>query len=310
MNNTKTYFICDVGNAYIKAIYNGNHVTFPSRLGTCLYLNTNQDILHTNGASYSIGNGIYNIKTEKVNRDDTINYILASVAKASNIQSVSVDYLVVALPLGQYSKHSDKLKSILEKVKCHSFSFNNIPITFEYSNVIILPEAIASYYYIIDTVKDIASNDTLIIDVGGGTTDIVSIDINGVANNPKTINLGSIKLLQHIATYLEESFDGVGVVRAEKVQDYLKNGFIYNGQVQNLDDSLIYAQDDIRYVIQQLNTYYSTHLKTANVVVIDKLGLLYNTLKNEYPDNKFIHIEDSFSNALGMEVIIKNTINQ
>ena len=306
--NNNTYFICDVGNAYTKAIYNSVQITFPSRMGSSLFLNSSQVILTANGMSYAVGSGIYDIQTEKINRNDTINYILASVAKASNIESVSVDYLVLALPLGQYSKYSDKLKSDLEKNKYHSFSFNGVSLTFEYSNVVILPEAIASYYYMRNKIKDISSHDTLIIDVGGGTTDIVSIDINGIASMPKTINVGSIKLLQHIATFIEESYDGIGIVNAEKVESYIKSGFIYNGQVQNLDNALIYAQDDIRYIVQQLNTYYSTQLKTSNVVIIDKLGFLYNMLKNEYPDNKFIYIDDSFANALGMEIMIKSIL--
>ena len=305
--NNKTYLICDIGNAYIKAIHNNNKVTFPALLTKNSHFNNKSNILKYNDKESIIGYGIYNIKTEKCDRPEILSYILAAAAKCSDSNNITVDYLVLALPLGQYKVYTEKLKSSLEAQMKHEFNFNNRDITLEYKNIIILPEAISAFYAVRDKVMNLSS-DTLIIDVGGGTIDIVLIDNDGNANKPKTINLGSIKLLQHIATYLEENLTGIGVVHLEKVQQYLKSGFFYNGNAYNLDNSLVYAYEDIQYIIQQLNSYYSTELKTSNVVIIDTLGILYSTLEKEFKSNNMVHIDDSFSNAYGMEIMIKNML--
>lgn len=284
-------FVIDIGNAYIKAIYEGEKISIPSTIGKSI------DDISYNGKDFTVGkNANYIINYSKVNRNTTEELIVGSVLKFMEDRDIiSVNKLVVGLPVAQWIKDKYELKEKLEKVNPMTFVYKGTRKVFRYDAVEVQPEGIGIFY----GCNDITNlNQSLIIDIGGLTTDIVCIDVDGTITKPKTINVGSLKVLNTICSEIELQYPEFGNLGIKTVTQFVKNGKIrYKGE----DKDITFAYKPIQKIFDELYSIltleYSEELVQSDLYVLDCLGFFAQTFKKKLPH--LVHIEDSFANAEG-----------
>lgn len=287
--------VIDIGNAYIKAIYKMKKVTIPSTIGKSI------DDISYNDKNFTVGkNTNYIINYSKTNRDTTEELIVGTVLKFMEDEDiVSVRKLVVGLPVAQWMKSKNELKERLEKANPMTFVYKGIRKVFRYNSVEVQPEGIGIFYGCDDVTN---LNQSLIIDIGGLTTDIVCIDTDGTITKPKTINIGSLKVLNTICSEIELEYPEFGNLGIKTVTQFVKNERIrYKGK----DIDISFAYKSINKIFNELYSIlaleYSEELIYSDLYVLDCLGFFAQNFKKKLPHLN--HIEDSFANAEGFMIL-------
>ena len=291
MNN----FIADIGNAYVKAIFEGKKISFPSTV--CVGVNGYK----YNGESFAVGlGGQYLIEYSKVDRDNDVELIIGAVDKfIGDKDMLLVDKIVVGLPVSQWIKNKEKLEDKFRNLSPIVYYKDEQEKSIFFNDVEVQPECIGVYYGVEDFNPQ---RPTIIIDVGGLTTDIVCISPDGTITKPRTVNYGSLRLLNLIGKEIEMEYPDFGNLSITTVSDFVENNKIrFKGEEYNMDFVYKSTLPTISELYSILSLEYAEELAYYEILMLDRVGLYYEAFSQRLPH--IIHTTNSFANAEGFKVL-------
>lgn len=194
-------------------------------------------------------NNVY--KYEKKNFKHLLHYGISKVADSGNIK------LITSIPANQFNAFKDEMKNVIMNnnkisVKIGKEETKNITI----EEVAILPEGYSIFKttpkeYLVEGAK------TVIIDIGGGTTELIVFDENGRFVNGDSINSGLLELFDKIQ--LDMQAKSKKLISIEDVRKFtdgeLKiiglNDYNYNKIVNDFGEELLnLIQGKLPFIMQ------------------------------------------------------------
>ncbi len=281
----------DIGNYNVKT---SEGILFKSCISNQIEYGNKFDKIIINGEKYYLGTGTFEIEYKKFDKDNYIPLLLGSICKSSN----NIEYnLGLGLPVKQYKACKTELINMLKETE-YKVVYNGTKRRIIINDVKIFPEGvaaiIANYNKLNRTNQDILS-----VDIGGKTTDIVLIKGKKVIKSSQ-INIGTIDIYNCIKSSLEGQYIDIKI-NIDDVDDYIKHGFIYKGERQDIKKAIKSCNDLFKEIYTELNLNYS--INTSNVVLqgggSDLLGRVFKKkINNMTMDN------DLFANANGYRMLL------
>lgn len=247
-----------------------------------------------NNEEYYIGEGSYEINAKKYEKTNYEPLLLAGICNAFPKQDYILLDLGLLLPLNQYKVGEPILVNRYEDTT-HHVVYNGRPVVIEITTVSVYPEGISAYQYLSDQyVAEIGKRDVVVVDIGGGTTDICIVR-NGRAINQRSIDYGTINIYDAIKKSLVENYVDVKI-DIEQVRHYIENGFFYEGEEVDLTPAI----EESSFVFQQiLNELRLNYPITTEIVLIIGGGTELLADSFESYISEVIVNTDLFANAKG-----------
>lgn len=288
----------DLGNLTTTCIGEEKEITFESRLKEFQDIDnfSDKDIFEIDNKKFIMEEGYFENNLIKHDKDNFLNLVYYSIGKVTNEPSVK---LVIGIPAGQYNYEKENLKNVILKNNCKSIKINGEIKTITIEDVFVVPEG---YGIKIEALQDLNNkNKTLIIDIGGGTTDIAEFDENNKFVGGRSIKTGLLDMYKNVVDIIDSRyrlnisledarkyFDGELVIRNEKFEEekeYKREALI------NLIRVLI---NDIRGAYKNISQY--------NIILSGGGAKIANpTFTKTYPQTRAI--EDIKANAKGFRKV-------
>lgn len=211
----------------------------------------------------------------KYNKENYLPLLYYAISKSTESNLIN---LVTAIPASQYKK-KEEMKNFIEKNNKKTLVIDGKSRTITINNVEILPES-----YSIKTIKSLMNKinkntDTIVIDVGGGTSDISNFDNNMNLKSANSINMGLINIYQNTREYLNITYDlNMSLEEAKR---------IFDGEQQLLNGNFDYKPEIvkrfIRGLVNEIRGLYP-NLKNSNIILVGGgANILYPTFSKLYP---------------------------
>lgn len=284
----------DIGNYNVKT---SEGALFKSCISNHMEYGNNFDKIIYNDETYYLGTGKLEIDYRKFDKENYIPLLLGAICKSSTHIENDIG---LGLPVKQYNRYKNELINMLHGNE-YDVVFNNNKRKIKISDVKVFPESvsgiIANYN---ELLSKIGNRDIISIDIGGKTTDIVLIRNKKVMKSSQ-INIGTIDIYNRIKQKLEEKYFDTKII-LEDIERFLKIGFYYNGEKQDIKFAIKDCNDLFKEIYTELNLNYPIN---SQVTVIQGGGsdLLGSVFKNKI--KSLIVNENIFLNANGYKMLLK-----
>lgn len=236
----------EIGNITTNVKSSKCDLTFESRIKEAEdqhLVDNSREVFEIDNKNYITEMGTYEnnlYKYEKNNFRNLLHYGIAKVADSGNVK------LITSIPANQYNAFKEEMKNVImanNKVSVITGDGKEVKnITIE--EVSILPEGYSIYKttpkeYLIEGAK------TVIIDIGGGTTELIIFDENGRFVNGDSINTGLLEMFDRIQ--LDMQAKSKKLISIEDVRKYTDgeltviglNNYNYSEIVNNFGNELL-----------------------------------------------------------------------
>lgn len=249
------------------------------------------------GINYSVGEGEFSTDWNKSKKQNLIPMLFYSIAKCSN---EDINQVVIGLPIQQYKKEKNSLKSIIESNRGKEILIGGERRNILISDIEIAPEGAAAYYNLsLETKNKIGSRQLLIIDIGGRTTDVCIFSNKSIVD-VKTIPVGMLNIYQEIVDYINTEY--VESFKLEDGEQILKEGLLINGLFK--DNSFIrpILIKNFNSIWKEIQLKFNTSL---GYILLTGGGssVLKQAFKNRVGNNLLISDNPLFDNALGFKKV-------
>lgn len=200
------------------------------------------------------------------------------------IDSVSIVLGIPVENLGTVNKFKEELENKKFTFRVKGNEKRSILI----NKVAVVAEGVSSFYTLPETER---MNDTLIIDIGGRTTNVVSFK-NGRIEHKKQINKGMINYYEDVASKYNSKGE---CVNTEDIKNLIEKGIV------DIDTVTFYKNELVKYIFNQVKTkcnrdYYkiwftgggSIELKETILRLEPKANFMDNALFTNVNGNKRI----------------------
>lgn len=212
------------GNITFIGVGNEGPVLTEARLrkATDQDIEAEKEIVEINGEKLVFGEGKFENDTIKYNKDNYMKLLHYTIAKTASQDIVNI---VVDIPGGQYNDHHKKMKD-----KIMDNNIVNIKINGELKKIVIAdvwvqPEGYASFKVAqaqnLGSDKLIPNTPSIVLNIGGGTSDIVLIDENGKYDKSDSIHTGLLDLYGRVVSELESRHEYYKVT-IEDAKEYFR----------------------------------------------------------------------------------------
>ena len=276
----------DLGNWNVKTS-EGN--IFPSRYTTIEnILGATGDVLEYEGVKYYLREGKLENNYDKANKETNIILFLYALA----LQKDRYFKVVVGLPALTYKSNRDAFKEKLLENKVYNLKINGIEKTIIIEDLIVFPEGAGAYYSI-----PLRAKNSIIVDVGGGTTNIVSFK-KGKLDKCTTIAKGMIELYNRIRDYLNSKY--ILKLELEDIESILKEGLKVDGEEVNWSFIKLIIDS---FVSDMMNELRNFEIRTSTTYLSGGGSkLLKAALKNKIPGLEVVE-DYLFSNVNGFKKV-------
>jgi hypothetical protein len=227
------YLGLDIGN--ITTVYTTSKKTsiIESRLKEATEVNklSGSSVLKNNDKEYLVGEGYFENNTFKYRKPSFINLLHYSVADAFTDNSTV--NLVIGIPVQQFTQEYKKeLAQIIRNNKNIDVKINDKRKRVTIERILIRPESYGVFKLFQAQNKIKKNVPTLVIDIGGGTTDLSSYNNEGKFIEGTSINEGLLKFYEIVK---ENIFKVNGSsLTIEEVKEYTRGNFSLIGLEDNL----------------------------------------------------------------------------
>lgn len=289
----------DIGNLTTVCVSSDNSIIFESRFKPYQQLNHfgEDDVFEIDSNKFIFEEGYFENNLIKHEKENFITLIYYAIAKTCNSNLVK---LTVGIPAGQYNTEKENIRKIIMQNACKTVKLNGELRAITIEDVFIVPEG---YGVKVESLTDIDNNSkTLVIDIGGGTTDIAEFNEKGKFVGGKSIKTGLIDLYQNIAEILDTKY------RLDVSLEDARKYFDGELSVKNdkFEEETTYKKEALldfgKYLINELRGLYSSNLSQYNIVLSGGGATsLYPLFMKVYPQTK--SIEDITANAKGFRKV-------
>lgn len=291
----------DIGNITSICIGEDTEFIVESRIKDYEELNSfsTTDIVEIEGRKMLFNEGYFEnniIKHEKENFLNLVYYTIAKTLEGTNESAVKI---VIGVPAGQYNSEKDNLKKLINQNCCKTININGEYKTVTIEDVFIAPEG---YGVKIEALKNLDNKaKTLIVDIGGGTTDVAEFDENGRFIGGKSIKTGLLDLYKEVQEVLDIKYKlNVSLEDAKKYFDGELDVRNDNFEVETEYKKEILLKL-IKYLVNELRGYYP-NLKQYNLVLSGGAAQrVHPAFKKLYPQTQAV--TDIKANAKGFRKV-------
>jgi plasmid segregation protein ParM len=289
----------DIGNLTTVCVSENNEVIFESRLKLYQQINnfSDNDVFEIDSQKFIFEEGYFENNLIKHEKENFINLVYYAIAKTCDSNSI---YLTIGVPAGQYNTEKENIRKIIMQNSCKTVKLNGKMRAITIEDVFVAPEG---YGIKVEALTDINNNSkTLVIDIGGGTTDIAEFNEKGKFVGGKSIKTGLLDLYKDIADILDTKYRlDVSVEDARKYFDgelSVKN--------ERFEEETEYKKEALlslgKYLINELRGLYSSNLSQYNIVLSGGgAKSLHPLFLKVYPQTK--SIVDITANAKGFRKV-------
>lgn len=270
--NTTTVGL-DIGNITTVGYVQSREIVLESRLQKANDINSlgSDEIFKFNDESFVINRGEFENFPVKFEKENFLKLVFFALYKTTDSNNVKVS---IGIPAGQYNKRRNKMKQFI--LENNTQTVNDRTITIE--DVIVVPEGYG--LKAIGAMKKCAPNvKILVVDIGGGTTDIAEFDEKQNFIDGESIKYGLLHVYRETRKILDDEFD-VDVTVAEAKKYFDGELSLLNGDVEYKKDIMKKA---IINIVNELRGLYP-NIKNSNIILTGGgAEKIYPTFKKLYP---------------------------
>ena len=284
----------DIGNLTTVCVSENNEVVFESRLKPYQQLNrfSGNDVFEIDNQKFIFEEGYFENNLIKHEKENFINLVYYAIAKTCDSNSI---FLTVGVPAGQYNSERENIRRTLMQNSCKTAKLNNKLRSITIEDVFVAPEG---YGVKVEALTAINNNSkTLVIDIGGGTTDVAEFDEKGKFIGGKSVKKGLIDLYKEVADTLDNEYRlSVSLEDARKYFDGELS--VKNDSFEEVTEYKKYALLNLgKYLLNELRGMY-TNLSQYNIILSGGgAKILHPLFLKVYPQTKAI--TDIKANAKG-----------
>lgn len=281
----------DIGNITTVAISGAETSIIESRIEEATEINKLgvEDIFTYEGQEYVINTGKFENNLLKFEKENFLTLMYYSISKVTNSNAIN---LVVGIPANQYNIYKDAMLEFIKQNKCKTVVVNGLTRTITINNVIVIPEG-----YSLKAFSEVTSQckkgvKTLVIDIGGGTTDTAEFNEKFNFVGGDSIKYGLLDLYRNTRKYINNRYNlNISLEEARKY---------FDGELELIDGDRSYKFDLMKVFIKTLiNELRGLYHNLTNINIIITGGGAKNvnpTLEHLY---KTILVDDIKANATG-----------
>lgn len=268
----------DLGSFSVKT---SEKVTFLSKISEIDNFTGDNKIIYNDKILF-IGEGEFNTDWNKSKKQNTLPLLFTAIYKST---SDNINKVVIGLPINMYKKNKDDLKQLILNNRCAKVNGRELVI----SDIEVAPEGAAAYYNLSpEQIKKIGSNQLIIINIGGRTTDISVFEGNKIIDI-QTIPVGMLNVYQNIIDYINTKY--TQSFKLEESQDIIINGLLLDGE-----------QKDITFITPILKNCFNSIYKELQLKFNINKGFILLT------GGGSISLQQAFKNRLKNIIISNNCI--
>lgn len=291
----------DIGNITSICIGEDTEFMVESRIKDYEELNSfsTTDIVEIEGRKMLFNEGYFENNIIKHEKENFLNLVYYTIAKTLEGTNESAIKIVIGIPAGQYNSEKDNLKKLINQNCCKTININGEYKTVTIEDVFIAPEG---YGVKIEALKNLDNKaKTLIVDIGGGTTDVAEFDENGRFIGGKSIKTGLLDLYKEVQEVLDIKYKlNVSLEDAKKYFDGELDVRNDNFEVETEYKKEILLKL-IKYLVNELRGYYP-NLKQYNLVLSGGAAKrVHPAFKKLYPQTQAV--TDIKANAKGFRKV-------
>lgn len=298
MENNHVIVGIDIGNLTTIVSCDDRTIVFESRIEKAdelLKLGGTGSLINYANEEYIVGKGIFEKDKYKFRKENFLKLLYFGIAKITDSDRVK---LVTGIPAGNYSSRKDEMKAFIKENDSKIIEIyvdgEKVKRSIYIEEVMIVPEGYG--IKTLDIVNELPiGRDTLIVDIGGGTTDWAEFDKDMRFLNGGSINNGLSDLYSKVRFCMEDALEYN--IPLEQVNDYV------DGNKEFQADKAIIENGISRFYrewINELKNYYE--LKRYNIILAGGgSSKVYNQFKKEYPET--LIVSNIQANAVGFRAI-------
>lgn len=302
MENLKNVAVVgiDVGNLTTIVTCEEKTIIFESRVEIAdelLKLGGTNEVISLGNEEYIIGQGSFEKDKYKYRKDNFIKLLFYGISKITDKDQIK---LVTGIPAGQYATRKEEMKKVIED--------NNSKIIEIYEDgqktkrniyieeIVVVPESYG--IKTLEIIKDLPTGkDTLIVDIGGGTTDIAEFGSGMKFQGGSSINKGLTDMYSKVRIHMEDALEYN--IPLENVSSYVDGKKEFHADKEIIEHGILKFYKEW---LNELKTYYE--IKSYNVILAGGgSAKLYSNFRKEYPET--LIVSDVRANAIGFKAIGK-----
>lgn len=296
INSDNNKVFVDLGSTSIKMIYKGQLIKFKSSVRQVTDMNevsvAQKNVVTVNNNTFIIGealksNGVTDYKYQKSNIPELIFYGLKLI-QSKGIEVNNNLEVNMLLPYNEL-----KYKHLISKKVNGLYNVEGKQMSIAINNYFIEGESSSEYYR--NNYKD--DNNLCIVNIGGKTTDIISINTYGAREKLVSLNIGVNSLMSDLVRFTKARNSSV-------LMSWLDNGYNFNKEYEKdiLEVKKLFVESiwtDLHQVVSLTNPNKTTILLTGGGSILTK-DEFKEVIPKSYKVKTLSNTENIFADLLGM----------
>ncbi len=289
----------DIGNLTTIATSGEKTRVFDSRVSETddlAKLGDKDKLFMFDGKLYSIEKGDLEFNRFKYQKDNFIKLLYYGISKITDSDIVKI---VIGIPAGEYSKRKDHLKEIIEKNNSREISVYDEDGNLKKRSIFIQEVVVIPESYSVKTLDIMESvskdSELLVVDVGGGTTDIAQFDTDSNFKNGKSVYTGLVDLYKDVQEFIEDSLNAR--ISLAEVKKYVDGDLKHHADPKAIDG---YIEKFYRNLVNGIKSHFE--IPRYNIILAGGgAEKIYPFFKKDYPHA--LILTDITANSVGFYAV-------
>lgn len=282
----------DVGNITTVGVSDDKNIVVESRLKEWSNLDElgANEIIEFDSKKYVVEQGQFENNLIKHEKENFLPLMFYTIAKVTDEERVK---LVVGIPAGQYNTRKDELKEFIKENNFRKIKIGNQIRQIYIEDVLVVPESygLKANGVMAQCEKGLK---TLVVDIGGGTTDIAEFNEQGNFIGGESIKYGLLDLYRNTRKVLGDKPYNLDIDLADAKK-------YFDGDLDLLSKDTSYKKDImlqcIKTIVNELRGLYPNLSNTNIILTGGGAEKVYPTFKKLYEQT--IPVSDIKANAKG-----------
>lgn len=282
----------DVGNITTVGVSDDKNIVVESRLKEWSNLDElgANEIIEFDGKKYVVEQGQFENNLIKHDKENFLPLMFYTIAKVTDEERIK---LVIGIPAGQYNTRKDELKEFIKENNFRKIKIGKQTRQIYIEDVLVVPESygLKANGVMAQCEKGLK---TLVVDIGGGTTDIAEFNEQGNFIDGESIKYGLLDLYRNTRKVLGDKPYNLDIDLADAKK-------YFDGDLDLLSKDTSYKKDImlqcIKTIVNELRGLYPNLSNTNIILTGGGAEKVYPTFKKLYEQT--IPVSDIKANAKG-----------
>jgi plasmid segregation protein ParM len=248
--------------------------------------------LEFNNKKYYIGEGSFETELNKSSKNNFLPLLLTSIALNSSKDDV-FQQVVCGLPINQYKANKEVLADSVLSDRVRNIKLNGEDRKIIITDFSVYPEALGAYYSLS------TSDDVIIVDIGGRTTDIAYISDKKLKES-STVVVGTLNIYKDIADKLNSLYSlDLDISMAERIMN--KGYFEIDGQRTDLSFVTQMLKRNFNKINDELSMKFSA--RTEKIILVGGGYKIFEKAFKKRYVNSYVADNPIYANAIGFKKV-------